>query len=81
MAIDNTAIARFCFGNRRRPSDSEQHRRQGQELTEFRPCVRDRSCGWSRGSCVARFLGRFYFQPMKENPLLGPSSSSVLQHC
>lgn len=25
-------------------------------------------------SCVASFLGRFSFQPLKENPLLGPSS-------
>lgn len=25
-------------------------------------------------SCIARFLGRFAFQPFKENPLLGPSS-------
>jgi len=27
-------------------------------------------------SCVASFLGRFSFQPLKENPLLGPSSST-----
>ncbi|KAF3330013.1 rhomboid-like protease 2 [Carex littledalei] len=27
--------------------------------------------------CVARFLGRFSFQPTKENPLLGPSSSTL----
>lgn len=27
-------------------------------------------------SCIARFLGRFSFQPFKENPLLGPSSSA-----
>jgi len=27
-------------------------------------------------SCVAPFLGRFSFQPLKENPLLGPSSST-----
>lgn len=26
--------------------------------------------------CVARFLGRFSFQPTKENPLLGPSSAT-----
>ena len=30
----------------------------------------------SEGKCVARFLGRFSFQPMKENPLLGHSSST-----
>lgn len=28
------------------------------------------------GKCVARFLGRFSFQPLRENPLLGPSSST-----
>ncbi|KAK6646065.1 hypothetical protein PHAVU_L006143 [Phaseolus vulgaris] len=28
-------------------------------------------------SCVAPFLGRFSFQPLKENPLLGPSSSTL----
>ncbi|KAK9914211.1 hypothetical protein M0R45_038002 [Rubus argutus] len=29
------------------------------------------------GNCEARFLGRFSFQPLKENPLLGPSSSTL----
>ncbi|KAK2972360.1 hypothetical protein RJ640_014418 [Escallonia rubra] len=28
-------------------------------------------------SCVARGLGRFSFQPLRENPLLGPSSSAL----
>uniref|UniRef100_A0A803KRW7 RHOMBOID-like protein n=1 Tax=Chenopodium quinoa TaxID=63459 RepID=A0A803KRW7_CHEQI len=28
-------------------------------------------------SCFARFLGRFSFQPLKENPLLGPSSAAL----
>ena len=28
------------------------------------------------GSCFAPFLGRFSFQPLKENPLFGPSSST-----
>ncbi|KAL4188804.1 hypothetical protein AMTRI_Chr08g162260 [Amborella trichopoda] len=27
--------------------------------------------------CIATFLGRFSFQPFKENPLLGPSSSTL----
>ncbi|XP_027103844.1 RHOMBOID-like protein 2 [Coffea arabica] len=27
--------------------------------------------------CVARFLGRFSFQPLSENPLLGPSASTL----
>ncbi|XP_059304843.1 RHOMBOID-like protein 3 [Lycium ferocissimum] len=31
----------------------------------------------SGGSCVARFLGRFSFQPLRENPLFGPSSSTL----
>lgn len=26
--------------------------------------------------CVARFLGRFSFEPLRENPLFGPSSST-----
>lgn len=26
--------------------------------------------------CVARFLGRFSFQPLSENPLFGPSSAA-----
>ncbi|XP_061999959.1 RHOMBOID-like protein 2 isoform X1 [Rosa rugosa] len=30
-----------------------------------------------KGKCVARVLGRFSFQPLKENPLLGPSSSTL----
>ncbi|XP_073012700.1 RHOMBOID-like protein 3 [Typha latifolia] len=31
----------------------------------------------SAGSCVARFLHRFSFQPLRENPLLGPSASTL----
>ncbi|KAK6935338.1 Peptidase S54, rhomboid domain [Dillenia turbinata] len=31
------------------------------------------------GQCVAKFLGRFSFEPTKENPLLGPSSSTLLK--
>lgn len=27
--------------------------------------------------CVARFLGRFSFQPLRQNPLLGPSSNTL----
>lgn len=30
----------------------------------------------SKGKCVARYLGRFSFQPSKENPLFGPSSNT-----
>ncbi|CAK9160979.1 unnamed protein product [Ilex paraguariensis] len=29
------------------------------------------------GKCEARFLGRFSFEPLKENPLFGPSSSTL----
>ncbi|PSR93418.1 RHOMBOID-like protein [Actinidia chinensis var. chinensis] len=29
------------------------------------------------GKCVAKFLGRFSFQPLKENPLFGPSSLTL----
>ncbi|CAL9089104.1 RHOMBOID-like protein 3 [Musa acuminata AAA Group] len=29
------------------------------------------------GRCVARFLHRFSFQPIRQNPLLGPSSSTL----
>jgi len=32
------------------------------------------NCPKNSAYCLARFLGRFAFQPMKENPLLGPSS-------
>lgn len=32
------------------------------------------NCPHNSVSCIARFLGRFSFQPFKENPLLGPSS-------
>ncbi|KAH9618661.1 hypothetical protein KSS87_002864 [Heliosperma pusillum] len=30
-------------------------------------------------SCFARFLGRVSFQPLRENPLLGPSSATLLK--
>lgn len=29
------------------------------------------------GKCVAKFLGRLSFQPLRENPLFGPSSSTL----
>lgn len=35
------------------------------------------NCPKNSISCVARFLGRFSFQPFKENPLLGPSSITL----
>ncbi|KAJ0962429.1 hypothetical protein J5N97_030257 [Dioscorea zingiberensis] len=36
-------------------------------------------CPKYSSSCFARFLGRFSFQPLKENPLIGPSSSTLLK--
>ncbi|KAL6204566.1 hypothetical protein ACLB2K_021833 [Fragaria x ananassa] len=35
------------------------------------------NCPKNSDKCIARFLGRFSFQPFKENPLLGPSSSTL----
>ncbi|XP_059430036.1 RHOMBOID-like protein 1 [Corylus avellana] len=35
------------------------------------------NCPKNSTSCIARFLGRFSFQTLKENPLLGPSSSTL----
>jgi hypothetical protein len=34
--------------------------------------------GSQLGDCVAGFLRRFSFQPLRENPLLGPSSSTYV---
>ncbi|KAH7542443.1 hypothetical protein FEM48_Zijuj02G0074200 [Ziziphus jujuba var. spinosa] len=34
-------------------------------------------CPKNSASCVARFLGRLSFQPLKENPLLGPSATTL----
>ncbi|KAM7531252.1 hypothetical protein LguiB_034662 [Lonicera macranthoides] len=31
----------------------------------------------SQGDCVAKFLGRLSFEPLKENPLFGPSSNTL----
>ncbi|XP_010555211.1 PREDICTED: RHOMBOID-like protein 8 [Tarenaya hassleriana] len=33
--------------------------------------------GNSYGDCAAEFLGRFSFQPLSENPMLGPSASTL----
>ncbi|KAG2690569.1 hypothetical protein I3843_09G189500 [Carya illinoinensis] len=35
------------------------------------------NCPKNSVSCIAKFLGRFSFQPFKENPLLGPSSNTL----
>ncbi|KAF5744599.1 inactive rhomboid protein 1 [Tripterygium wilfordii] len=35
------------------------------------------NCPKNSASCVANFVGRFSFQPLKENPLLGPSSTTL----
>ncbi|XP_062196941.1 RHOMBOID-like protein 2 isoform X2 [Phragmites australis] len=36
-------------------------------------------CPGRSNNCTARFLGRFAFQPLRENPLLGPSSATLLK--
>ncbi|CAO2145246.1 unnamed protein product [Urochloa humidicola] len=36
-------------------------------------------CPKHNSNCAAGFLGRFAFQPLKENPLLGPSSATLLK--
>ncbi|KAL9258635.1 RHOMBOID-like protein [Drosera capensis] len=33
--------------------------------------------GFVDGKCVGRFLGRFSFEPLSENPLFGPSSNAL----
>ncbi|KAK7255811.1 hypothetical protein RIF29_29233 [Crotalaria pallida] len=37
------------------------------------------NCPKNSASCIARFLGRFSFQRFHENPLLGPSSMTLLK--
>ncbi|ONK67748.1 uncharacterized protein A4U43_C05F3370 [Asparagus officinalis] len=37
------------------------------------------NCPKNSSSCVAGFLGRFSFQPLKENPLFGPSAATLLK--
>ncbi|KAM0948292.1 putative peptidase S54, rhomboid, Rhomboid-like superfamily [Dioscorea sansibarensis] len=37
------------------------------------------NCPKNSSSCFARFLGRFSFQRLKENPLIGPSSATLLK--
>ncbi|KAB1205172.1 hypothetical protein CJ030_MR7G022000 [Morella rubra] len=44
----------------------------------FLPTINDcpkNNIGFEAG-CVAKALGRFSFQPLRENPLFGPSSSA-----
>ncbi|RCV39776.1 hypothetical protein SEVIR_8G260500v4 [Setaria viridis] len=36
-------------------------------------------CPKHNSNCAAGFLGRFAFQPLKENPLLGPSSATLVK--
>ncbi|PWA47091.1 Peptidase S54, rhomboid [Artemisia annua] len=40
-------------------------------------CPKNHHNGKVGGDCVGRFLGRMSFQPLKENPLFGPSSSTL----
>lgn len=35
------------------------------------------NCPKESGNCIGKFLGRFSFQPMKENPLLGPAPPAL----
>lgn len=47
-------------------------------LMYFNNCPKRRGFGDAdHNKCVARFLGRFSFQPLGENPLFGPSSSTL----
>ncbi|KAG8381360.1 hypothetical protein BUALT_Bualt06G0114200 [Buddleja alternifolia] len=40
--------------------------------------IKNRGLGYRDGDrCVARFFGRLSFQPLRENPLFGPSSSTL----
>ncbi|GMJ06543.1 RHOMBOID-like 2 [Hibiscus trionum] len=43
----------------------------------FNDCPKHRQTRPVVGECRARFLGRFSFQPLRENPLFGPSSSTL----
>ncbi|KAI7738624.1 hypothetical protein M8C21_009810 [Ambrosia artemisiifolia] len=40
-------------------------------------CPKHQNLFSGEGKCVAGFLGRLSFQPLKENPLFGPSSSTL----
>ncbi|GMQ02300.1 hypothetical protein CsSME_00048596 [Camellia sinensis var. sinensis] len=42
----------------------------------FNNCPKNNSLGFASGTCVAKFLGRLSFEPLRENPLFGPSSST-----
>lgn len=37
------------------------------------------NCPANSNSCVGDFLGRFAFQPLKENPMFGPSAATLLK--
>lgn len=37
-------------------------------------------CPHNSHRCLAKFLGRFSFESFKSNPLLGPSSSTLVNH-
>ncbi|KAF5943301.1 hypothetical protein HYC85_020943 [Camellia sinensis] len=43
----------------------------------FNNCPKNNSLGFASGTCVAKFLGRLSFEPLRENPLFGPSSSTL----
>ncbi|XP_042510533.1 RHOMBOID-like protein 2 [Macadamia integrifolia] len=43
----------------------------------FNNCPKNKDTTGTQEHCVARFFGRFSFQPLRENPLFGPSSSTL----
>ncbi|XP_040932089.1 dolichyl-phosphate beta-glucosyltransferase [Gossypium hirsutum] len=47
------------------------------ETAAVRNCLKNNQ-GFE-GGCVARFLGRLSFEPLKENPLFGPSSNTIVK--
>jgi hypothetical protein len=45
-------------------------------ITVFVVTMYVNNCPARQGKCIGGFLGRFRFQPLHENPLLGPSSAT-----
>jgi hypothetical protein len=48
----------------------------GKQDTDNQSQVTVNDCPRHNTNCAAGFLGRFAFQPLRENPLLGPSSAT-----
>ncbi|MCO5561886.1 hypothetical protein L7F22_015511 [Adiantum nelumboides] len=49
------------------------------DVTVFIVTMFVNNCPQHSDACILRFLGRFSFQPLKTNPLVGPSSSTLLK--